>query len=271
MAEFIQATIQLYTQAMQATVRSFLRGWIMTFVVVGFALLMLVVSALASSLGMLGGLIAGAANAFIIGATLYLIEQVVLGARTIQWADIPHSAGQYFWDVISVGFLVWFPLMMLQMALQANPYRPVLTTAVFFLVFVLLNPVPEVIYQRRQGSAMEVVRESYEFVIENWIEWFLPIAILLAPFGLSFFFEFSSQAGMRGGLDFFQIFTVPFRVLTGWFQYLGISSAGSSILIILCTPILGVFMMIFRGHLFSALHGSTRRQRQFQARTRSHE
>ncbi|GJL64069.1 MAG: hypothetical protein NPIRA04_27230 [Nitrospirales bacterium] len=268
MSEFIQATTQLYQQALQSTIRSFLRGWMMTLVVVGFAMLMMVVTLLASSLGMLGGLIAGAANAFVIGATLYLIEQVVLGARKIQWADIPQSAGQYFWDVISVGFLVWFPLMMLEMALQANPYRPVLTTAVFFLVFVLLNPVPEVIYQRRPGSAMEVVRESYEFVLENWIEWFLPIAILLAPFGLSFFFEFSSQAGMRGGLDFFQIFTVPFRLLTSWLEYFGISNAGSSVLIILCTPILGVFMLIFRGHLFSALHGSTRRQRQFQARSR---
>ena len=230
---------------------------------------MATITFLVSSLGMLGGLILGAANAFLIGATLYLVELVVLSARSITWSDIPQSTGQYFWEVISVGFLVWFPLLILQMALQANPYRPVLTTAVFFLVFVILNPVPEVIYQSRQGSAFDVVRESYEFVLENWIEWFLPVAILLAPFGLTFFFEFSSQTGMRGGLDFFHILSVPFRLLANWFQYLGVPDAVSSILIFLFTPILGVLMLIFRGHLFQALHGSTRRQRRFQARMQS--
>ncbi len=269
MAEFIQATIQLYKQAIQATIRSFLQGWIITVVVVSFAVLMLSIILLVSRLGMLGGLIVGAANAFVIGATLYLVEQVVLGSRKIRWREIPQSAGQYFWDVISVGFLVWFPVLILQMALQANPYSPVLTSAVFFLIFVLLNPVPEVIYQSRQGSAIEVVRESYEFVLENWIEWFFPVAILLAPFGLSFFFEFSSQAGARGGLDFFHILTVPFRLLTEWLQYFGISNEVSSFLILLATPILGVMMLMFRGHLFAALHGSTRRQRRFQARTLS--
>ena len=270
MAEFIQATIQVYRQVIQATIRSFLRGWIITVAVVAFAVLMILVTTLASQLGMLGGLMIGAANAFVIGAILHLVEQVVLGARKIQWGDIPQSAGQYFWDVISVGFLVWFPLLILQMALQANPYGPVLATAVFFLIFVLLNPVPEVIYQSRQSSAIDVVRESYEFVLENWIEWFLPVGILLAPFGLSFFFEFSSQTGMRGGLDFFHILTIPWTLLTGWLQYFGVSDAVSTLLILLCTPVLGVLMLLFRGHLFSALHGSTRRQRRFQARTRPH-
>ncbi len=267
MAEFVQATIQLYRQVIQETIRSFVRGWMITIVFIGFAALMITITMLTSPLGMLGGLIGGAANAFVIGATLHLVEHVVVTARKIRWSDIPQSAGQYFWDVISVGFLVWFPLLIVQMALQANPYRPVMITALFFLVFVVLNPVPEVIYQSRQNSAMDVVRESYEFVLENWIEWFLPIAILLAPFGLSFFFEFSSQAGMRGGLDFFHILSVPFRLLTGWLEYVGISNAVSSFLIVLCTPALGVLMLLFRGHLFAALHGSTRRQRQFKART----
>ncbi|MGB0908810.1 MAG: hypothetical protein ACPGYT_00470 [Nitrospirales bacterium] len=269
MAEFIQATIQLYRQVIQATLRSFVQGWIMVMVVVGFTAVLVLITMLASPLGMLGGFIGGAANAFVIGATLYLVEQVVLGSRNIRWSDVPQSAGQYFWDVISIGFLVWFPVLILQMALQANPYRPVLLSAIFFLAFVILNPVPEVIYQGRKNSAMEVVQESYEFVLENWIEWFLPISLFLAPFGLSFFFEFSSQSGMRGGLDFLHILTIPFSLLTSWLQYMGISNSVSELLILLCTPILAILMLIFRGHLFAALHGSTRRQRQFKARTLS--
>lgn len=269
MADFIWATIQLYRQAAQATLVSFARCWIMTVVVIIFAVLMIIVASLVAPLGMAGGLLLGAANAFLIGATLNLTEQAVLGARPLRWSDIPQSAGQYFWDVISVGFLVWFPLLILQMALQANPYQSVLTTAVFFLVFLLLNPVPEVIYQVRHGSPIDVVRESYEFVLENWIEWFLPLAVVLAPFGISFFFHFSSQAGRMGGLGFFQIFTLPFNLLTNWLGYLGVSGSVSSVLVLLFTPVVSVLILIFRGHLFAALHGTSRRQRLFRARALS--
>ena len=241
----------------------------MLFVVIAFAVLMVIARGVVAPLGMIGGFLLGAANAFLIGATLSLTEQAVLGSRQLQWADIPRSAGQYFWEVISVGFLVWFPLLILQMALQANPYQSVLTTAVFFLVFVLLNPVPEIIYQGRHGSATEVLRESYEFVLENWIEWFLPVAILFAPFGFSFFFQLSSQAGRLGGLDFSQILSLPFNLLTNWLAYVGLSESLSSILILLFTPIMAVVTLIFRGHLFSALRGSSRRQRVFRSRAGS--
>jgi hypothetical protein len=268
-ADFIWATIQLYRKVAQATLTSFARSWILTVVVIIFAVLMIIVASLVAPLGMAGGLLLGAANAFVIGATLYLTEQAVLGGRPLRWSDIPQSAGQYFWDVISVLFLVWFPLLILQMALQANPYQSVLTTALFLLVFLLLNPVPEVIYQVRHGSAIDVIRESYEFVLENWIEWFLPLAVVLAPFGVSFFFQISSEAGRRGGLDFFQLLALPFNLLTNWLGYLGLSGSVSSVLVLLFTPIISVLILIFRGHLFAALHGTSRRQRLFRARALS--
>ena len=269
MADFIWATIHLYRKVAQATLISFARSWILTIVVIIFAVLMIIVASLVAPLGMAGGLLLGAANAFVIGATLYLTEQAVLGGRSLRWSDIPQSAGQYFWDVISVLFLVWFPLLILQMALQANPYQSVLTTALFLLVFLLLNPVPEVIYQVRHGSAIDVIRESYEFVLENWIEWFLPLAVVLAPFGVSFFFQISSEAGRRGGLDFFQLLALPFNLLTNWLGYLGLSGSVSSVLVLLFTPIISVLILIFRGHLFAALHGTSRRQRLFRARALS--
>jgi hypothetical protein len=231
-----------------------------------FALAQILITSILGQLGMVGGLILGAVNALTIGATLSLTEEAIRGGRRLHWHNIPQSMGQYFWDVISVGFMVWFPLLFLEMGLQANPYQPLIATAVFFLIFVLLNPVPEVIYQSRKGSALEIVQESYEFVLENWIEWFLPVAITLAPFGLSFFFQISSQAGRRGGLDFWHLITLPFTVLSQWLSLLGLSSNAGFIIVLLVTPIATVFMLLFRGHLFAALHRSSRRQRMFQSR-----
>ncbi len=262
----IQATLQLYHQSLSSAFRSLRHCWILIPTLIVFAIGLILVTSLIAHLGMIGGFILGATNALIIGATLYLTEQAVCGSRRLTWQDIPQSMGHYFWDVISVGFLVWFPLLFLEMGLQTNPYQPLLLTAVFFLIFVLLNPVPEIIYQSRNGSALEVVQESYEFILENWIEWFLPVAVALAPFGLSFFFQISSQAGRRGGLDFWHLLTLPLTVLSQWLALLGIPQSTSFMIVLVVTPVATVFMLLFRGHLFAALHRSSRRQRMFQTR-----
>jgi len=260
----IETTIQLYRDALSATGRSLVRGWIIAVAVVIFAGLMLVASAVSSFLGILGGFLLGAVNALLIGATLSLVEQAVKTSRYLGVQDIKASFGQYFWEVISVGFVLWVPIMVLDKAAAGNPYGPLLAAAIFLLLFILLNPAPEVIYQVRPGSPLDVIRLSYEFVIENWIEWFLPLAVVVAPFGFSFFLDISKPMGRGALLDFFQMLILPFTLLEAWLTYLGVPSAASSTLVLVLTPLVTVAMLIFRGHLFAALHGSSRRKRAFQ-------
>lgn len=268
MPEFVRATIQLYQQSLISTIKSLTRSWLLVATVILLALAMFVITGVAASLGILGGFLLGAANAFSMGMFLALVEQAVLSTRTMVWNDIWSSTGQYFWDVITIGFMIWVPLQVLELGMQANPYGPLIVSGVFLLLFLLLNPVPEILYQRHYGGSLETLKESYEFVMENWIEWFLPLAIILAPFGLTFFFMISSQGG-RIGLDFFQFLRLPFSILTSGFLYLGMSSSMASILVVLLTPLGMVFMMLFRGHLFSSLYGSSRRQRAFLAKSKS--
>lgn len=264
--ETVRVTLRLYLRALQRAVRSFQQCWITAIAVVLFAIGMSLVITVAVSLGLLGGLLLGAANAFVVGWTLSLIEQGVLGSPRLGWKDVWGSAGHYFWDVISIGFIVWVPLQILEMGMQANPYGPAIVSTVFLLLFILLNPVPEVIYQGRHGSPLEVIKGSYDFIIENWIEWFLPLAIVLAPSGLTFFFSLTSQGGRLVGLDFFRVLQMPFATLTSWFHYLGVPASVASFFVLVLTPIATVFMLFFRGHLFADLYGSSRRQRMFQAR-----
>ena len=266
MPEFVPATLQLYRQALLATWRSLTRNWLLVPAVMILAVLMYAVTGMAMAFGMLGGLLLGVANAFVIGALLGLLEQAVMGARQMVWRDLRDVAGGYFWDVITIGFIVWVPLQILELWMQANPYGPAIVSAVFLLLFILLNPVPEVIYQGRTGASLEILKDSYEFVLENWIEWFLPYAVVFAPFGLSFFFAMTSRSGRLIGLDFFQLLGLPFAVLSQWFQYLGLSSSTAVILVLCLTPVGAVLMMLFRGHLYKALTGSSRRQRLFQRR-----
>ena len=266
MGEVIRMTLRLYRGAFEATILSMARCWIIAVAVVLFGGLMVVATVVAGNLGIIGGFILGAVNALLIGAMLGLVEEAVLHSRRLGLRDIWDSFGQYFWDVIGVGFVLWLPLLVLDKGMASNPYGPFLGAAIFLLLFILLNPAPEVIYQVRHDSPLDVFRESYEFVLENWIEWFLPLAIVLAPFGLSFFFGLSRQLGQGAGLNFFQFLVLPFTLLKAWLIYLGLPQAAVTVLVWLLTPLAAVAMLIFRGHLFHALHGSSRRQRLFQNR-----
>ncbi len=268
MPRILTETLALYRNALRKTGRSLVRGWMAMIAVVGFGFLLMVASQIASPLGMVGGFLLGAVNALLVGATLSLIEQSISPTGALTFRDIVGSVGHYFWDVIGVGFILWLPLMVLDMTMQTNPYGQLLSYGVFLLLFLLLNPAPEIIYQVRHGSPLEVFKTSYEFVLENWIEWFLPFAvilfpIILSPMGLQSLFSLSSRLGRGAGLDFSQLLVLPFTILGGWLDYVGIPSSISWYLGILLTPPLAVAMLLFRGHLFASLHGVSRRQRRF--------
>lgn len=266
MKDLLTVTLLLYQRALRSTLQSFRRAWIICVAVIMFAACMVAAMLLFGGMGIFGGFALAAVNALVIGATLSLISHAVMGARPLSMQDIWMSFGAHFWDVIGVGFVLWIPMMLLEQGLAANPYGRLLQAAVLLLLFIVLNAVPEVIYQVRHDSPLDVMRESYLFIVENWIEWFLPLAIVLAPAGLSVFFELSGRLGRGAGLDFFQILILPFLILQSWLGYAGVPPQVSTAILVILTPPAAVFILMFRGHLFAALHGSSRRQRLFQGR-----
>lgn len=272
MVELLSATLQLYRQALQATWRSLMRSWVTVAALIGFALLFVGAARIVGSLGMIGGVLLGLVNALLVGATLRLIEQSLSAVRTIQFTDVTESFGHYFWDVIGVGFVLWLPMMALDMGTQANPYGGFLSSAVTLLLFILLNAAPEVIYQIRHDSPLDVFKASYEFVLEHWIEWFLPFALLalpivVSPSGIQEFFNLSTGIGRGAGLNFFQLLLLPFTLIGGWMSYVGLDPEAQWVLLLLLTPLVATTALLFRGHLFALLRSSTRRQRMFAHRT----
>lgn len=268
MVELLSATLHLYRQALQATWRSLMRSWVTVAALIGFALLFVGAARIVGSLGMIGGVLLGLVNALLVGATLRLIEQSLSAVRTIQLTDVTESFGHYFWDVIGVGFVLWLPMMALDMGTQANPYGGFLSSAVMLLVFILLNAAPEVIYQIRHDSPLDVFKASYEFVLEHWIEWFLPFALLalpivVSPSGIQEFFNLSTGIGRGAGLNFFQLLLLPFTLIGGWMSYVGLDPDAQWIFLLLLTPLVATTALLFRGHLFALLRSSTRRQRMF--------
>jgi hypothetical protein len=120
---------------------------------------------------------------------------------------------------------------------------------------------------------LDVFKRAYDFVLENWIEWFLPIAILLlplvaAPGGLKSFFALSHLVGRGAGLDFSQLLIFPFAILESWLSSVGVAPNLAQYLILLFTPPLAVSILLFRGHLFALLSRSSHRQRQFASQSK---
>lgn len=262
----LQATWILYRDAFRAAALSFSRAWWVVLAVVAFFAAMVFFTGFVGGLGVAGGLIMGAVNALLIGAILALFEAAILSARRVSFQDVVDCFGKYFWDVMGVGFVLWIPLMVLDQGMRTNPNGAFLSSAIFFLLFVLLNPAPEVIYQLQHNSPLDVFKSSYEFVIENWIEWFLPLLIAIGPLGLTFFLTLSTRLGRGAGLNFLQILVLPFTVLSGWLAALGLPEGLSNTLVLLLTPPVTVFIFLFRGHLFHTLHTSSRRGRLYQTR-----
>lgn len=260
----LHATWHLYREALRASVTSFVRGWRIIPGVVAFFALMLFATWMVGPLGLVGGFILGAVNALLIGATLALIESAILSARSVTFQDVLGSFGKYFWDVLGVGFVLWIPLMLLDEGMRANPNGGFLSSAIFLLLFIILNPAPEVIYQVRHGSPLDVFKTSYDFVLENWIEWFLPLFVVTAPLGITFFLQLSTRLGRGAGLNFLQFLVLPVSTLSAWLGQIGVPEEISATLVVVLAPPLTVFMFLFRGHLFHALHTSSRRQRLFQ-------
>lgn len=276
MANQLVAALDLYKTALRRTSQSLRRGWIIIVAVIGFLFLLMLARQLAAPLGMAGGFLLGAVNALLVGATLSLIEQSISYARALTIKDVFDSFGHYFWDVISVGFVLWLPLMALDMGTQNNPNGVLISYAVMLLIFILLNPAPEIIYQVQHDSPLDVFKSAYEFVLENWIEWFLPIGLMLlplvaAPNGLSSFFLLSRRVGRGAGLDFSQILLLPFTILGSWLSSFGVDPELAQYVVLIFTPVLAISILLFRGHLFALLYSSSHRQRQFAAQSRRHE
>jgi hypothetical protein len=123
------------------------------------------------------------------------------------------------------------------------------------VVVVVLNALPEVLYRHRTDS-LAAIQEAFDFTIKNWVEWFLPLALVLAP--LLSYSLINALAILSGGFVLLpiQIAIISISTLLDEFALVGIALA----------IIAGTWFMVFRGFLFNELALSSRRKRAFMNR-----
>jgi len=117
-----------------------------------------------------------------------------------------------------------------------------INSLVTLIVLILLNALPETIYQKYYSSS-ESIKYAFDFFKENWLNWFIPnvvfFALLYALEGINFTSLFMPSINILGGISL------------------------SEIVEYLISQVIFSFMMIYRGYLFQLLSTSTRRKRMF--------
>ncbi len=233
--KLIEATFWLYATAAGKAWQSVIKNWVVSFAPLAYGMILSAAASLAAPFGILGSILLALVSQACVSSGLYLIENIVRTGRT-NFEDFAKGFTVYLWELVRIVFILWIPMRVASMALAGVPNGALVFVLIQVALYILLNPVPEFIYHTRT-SGLELISASYHFVVENWIEWFLPnIVITVAGYFVLQLLEVFAW-GLPVFLQLF-IFTFGFGLCLTYF-------------------------MVFRGFLFGELHGTTRRGRVF--------
>lgn len=226
--------LRLYGECLKKALQGISKNAWTLLLPIGLMTALVLAGSIASAIPLLGGILLALAIDALLSCYLYFVGEVVSNAK-VQLAELKRSFGAYFWSVLNVGFVFFIANWLLSAALHDNPKAAYIQGVVMLAAAVLLNATPEVIYQRGTYGGLATLQESIQFVQSNWIEWLIP-----ANLPLVLVYLFSAEITPR----------IPFGGILG-----GVISGA----------LLHVGM-VFRGHLFSALQGTSHRQRMFKYR-----
>ena len=239
--QLLQMTLWMYGMALKRAWECVRKNLVVSFAPLGYSLVLSAAAIVALPLGILGGFLLGLVAQACASSGLYLVKNMIDSGKT-GLDDFVRGFTVYIWELITIAFMLWIPLRLADTALATVPNGALIYFCIEVALYILLNPVPELIYRSRT-TGIELLSASYNFIVENWIEWLVP-NIVLAAIGYT----------LLGQLDP-MLFGWPYfvRLFLHWFA-------------------LGLFltyMMTFRGFLFIELHGSSRRSRIYRYRARS--
>ncbi len=256
----VRATLGLYRDAARDASRALGRHLWVIVLLPAYSILLGMLAEVAGSLGFAGGLVIYLAAAACMSSLLTILDGAVANER-VRPSELAPSFGRYLGTLVSVLFVFWIIQLLLSLILQQNAGLAWLAVVVNAAIFLLCNPLPELIYQgSREGLAL--VDDAIQFTRENAVEWLLPLLLLLSPI-----FLLDVRAGLLalaelGPTSALGLATRAFEIVlpaAGWASEataLGLASVAL------------LWVLLFRGFLFRTLSRSGRRQRIFEARMR---
>ncbi|MCB0338226.1 MAG: hypothetical protein KDD53_01415 [Bdellovibrionales bacterium] len=183
---------------------------------------------------------------YIFALTLYYgwLQEIQAGKR-VKFKNLGRFDYSLFSGIISVAFLL-FLLEWIVQPFGQDPNTRWVYLCVELMLFLLLNAIPEIVYIGRVES-LTAIQKSAHFVQSYWIEWFLPLVLLLTPilvlWSENVLLALASADPLLPPLLLVQQLSLYFQVTLPGVGYLG-----SLIGVIIAT-----WFMIFRAYLFDGL------------------
>jgi hypothetical protein len=256
-----KATLHMYGEAVRDGSKSLVAHFWIIGLIPGYTMLLGLIGTLAMSLGFLGGILQYLAMAALLSSFLSIIGEAVSHQR-VNVAGLGSTFGRYFNSLISVLFVFWILDLVLGMMSHSNANSLWLILFVKTAIFIVFNPVPELIYQG-QRDGMGLLEDAYRFTLANTVEWLLPMFLILGPI-----FAIETRMGLvvMSQLSPTNALTMLNTILMQWLPTAG---PWTAILSTLLASTLLTWIMLCRGFLFRSLNRGGRRQRIFQSRMES--
>ncbi|MBL7662152.1 hypothetical protein JNK13_05310 [bacterium] len=256
LTEIIRVDIAMYLRALKRAQVATMLLWKIPLVMFLLLFAFPFVANLMSNFGIVGGFVLGFVFAALITLLLPCLEAGVRAEKT----GLEIIRRRFFFlfpAVLTVTFIFFIINELLNRALPVSAMNlRILLGAALTLLF---NPVLESIYLATEDG-INSLRHSLHFMRENWPEWLVPHLIIVAPLIWHDQLLFKVQFIQGNPITYLEVLLLDYA-------YLG---ADLNLVLRLLYSVLLCFLffgfLVFRGALFKALDGSTRRKRIFQDR-----
>lgn len=245
--EIFNDIMSLNKMAFKKSVKSISNNWLIIFTgiiytVLNIAMFSLINMISGGILSIITSLIGSMFTAALISNFLYLLFNIINYDRiSIQ---IFKDGFKYFWFkiyyILMIGHLTIYLFSIVGNNLGFLYF--IISIVIYLGAFLVLNPLPETIYLKSYDP-WGTIQMTFEFMKENWLNWLIPNAIF-----------------------FLVLYVITGSIITNIFitnlslnMFRGIKNIGFYII----GQLIFSFFMIYRGHLYKALSGSTRRKRMF--------
>ncbi|MBX7144522.1 MAG: hypothetical protein K1X79_08745 [Oligoflexia bacterium] len=203
-------------------------------------------------MGFAGGMILGLCNVALISLYYSWIASTVERDK-LNFGELWKLDSSMFFTVLSVAFVLWIITFIVQSLIQGLDVAWILQLVQLGMVL-LFNCLAEVIYLNRVES-LPALTEAARFTQDNWIEWYLPLLVLIMPLlilsPLQVLLSFSSSEPLLPSLT----------IVVSTSALAGSSSWPTQLLTIFLGVVLANWYMLFRAHLFKALESGKHRRR----------
>ncbi len=246
--EFLTDFIYINKSIAKKAFVSLHKNWVIIFTGIFYTTATIIISSLLSFFWILAGLIMIIVSSALISNYLHLLDCIIKRDR-LNWHEFKDGFTVYLrkvWGILFIGWVASFgfsSFILPIFSVGISPY--LLSMIVNFLVLLLLNPLPETVYQKHYNP-WETITYTVGFVRENWLEWIVPNLVFMV--GLYFL-----TGNLLTGIFNTHLFSFSMFSPTGLIFYL-IGQVWFS------------YMMIYRGYLYELLSTSTRRKRMFMRR-----